>query len=73
MTDEKKLAEAKEISQKSLRALCTMFIGYKDWDTVHDDLEVFLRKPARKKALLLPRGHLKSTFVTIAFSIQQIL
>lgn len=71
--DEEKINAARELSKTSLRFLCEQFLGYKDWDVVHDDLEVFLRKPARKKALLLPRGHLKSTFVTIAFSIQHIL
>lgn len=65
--------EIKGLCQRSLHFLCTQFLGYKDWDKVHDDLEVFLKKPASKKALLLPRGHLKSTIVTIAFTIQQIL
>ena len=53
--------------------MCTEMLGYKDWDTVHDDMELTLLKPARKKALLLPRGHLKTSLCTIAYSIQQIL
>lgn len=48
-------------------------LGYKDWDKIHDELEVFLAKPASKKALLLPRGHLKSSIVTIGKSVQYIL
>lgn len=71
--EEEKLNLARDICQNSLRGLCEGFLGYKDWDIIHDDVEVFLRKPARKKALIMPRGHLKSTFVTIAYSIQQIL
>lgn len=65
--------EIKDLCKRNLNFLCTQFLGYQDWDIVHDDLEIFLRKPASKKALTLPRGHLKSTIVTIAFSIQQIL
>lgn len=65
--------QLKNICKDSLRFLCTQFLGYKDWDLVHDDLEKFLRRPSKKKAILLPRGHLKSTFVTIAKSIQWIL
>lgn len=57
----------------SLHFLCTQMLGYKDWDTIHDELEVFLAKPSSKKALLLPRGHLKSSIVTIGKSIQAIL
>ena len=57
----------------SLFFLCRDFLGYKDWDLVHDDVERFLRKPARKKALMLPRGHLKTSFVTIGYTVQQII
>lgn len=71
--DETKLAVIKEQCQKSLWFLCRQFLGYKDWDLVHDDVEAFLRKPARKKALMLPRGHLKTSFVTIGYTVQQIV
>lgn len=62
----------------SLHFLSTQFLGYKDWDNggtdgVHDQVERFLMRPSRKKALLLPRGHLKSTLVTVAYTVQQIL
>lgn len=67
------IQEIKDLAAKSLFFLSTQFLGYKDWDTVHDDVEKFLRKPARKKALMLPRGHLKTSLVTIGFTIQQIL
>ena len=70
---DEKLCEIADLCKRDLKFLCEQFLGYKDWDKVHDDLEKFLKRPARKKALLLPRGHLKSTFVTIAFTIQQIL
>ena len=67
------IEEIKESCKKSLWFLCTQFLGYKDWDVVHDDVERLLRRPARKKALLLPRNHQKTSFVTIAFTIQSIL
>jgi predicted phage terminase large subunit-like protein len=48
-------------------------LEYKHWDTVHIDVAAFLKKPARKKALLMPRGHLKTSIVTVGFTIQAIL
>lgn len=71
--NQEQIAEVKELAGKSLFFLCTQFLGYKDWDVVHDDMERFLRKPARKKALLLPRNHLKSTLGTIGFVILNIV
>lgn len=65
--------EIKGLAKDSLFFLCGQFLGYKDWDLVHDDVERFLRKPARKKALMLPRGHLKTSIVTIGYVTQCIL
>jgi len=47
----------------------------KDWQKgLHDDLESFLKgKKLRKKLLLIPRNHLKSSIVTVGYAIQQIL
>lgn len=59
--------------KSSLYFLCTQMLGYSDWDIVHDELEVFLNKPSRRKALLIPRGHLKSSIVTIGKTIQIML
>jgi predicted phage terminase large subunit-like protein len=67
------IAEIQDLCTGSLHFLCTEMLHYTDWDTVHDELEVFLAKPANKKALLLPRGHLKTSNVTIAKSIQTLL
>jgi len=71
--DSPKAEEIRQALRKSLFFLCTQFLNYPDWDVVHDDIERFLIRPARKKALIIPRNHLKSTFCTIAFSIQQII
>lgn len=67
------LEEAKALCQKSLFFLATQFLKYPDWDSCHDEMEKLLRKPSRRKANVFPRNHLKSTFGTIATSIQQIL
>lgn len=72
LTDPNK-KEIKELCEKSLKALCQGFLGYTLWDSVHDDVEIMLRKPSQRKAILLPRDHSKSTFVTIAWSIQQVI
>lgn len=72
-TSPEQIQKIKELCQKSLYFNCIQFLGYPDWDVVHDDVEKFLLRPARKKALLLPRNHLKSTITTIAFTIMQIL
>ena len=71
--NDEKLAVIADLCKRDLKFLCTNYLGYKDWDLVHDDVESLLRKPSKKKALLLPRGHLKSTLVTVAYSIQQII
>jgi len=72
-TSQADIERIKDLLKKSLFFNCTHFLGYNDWDTVHDDVEIFLLRPARKKALLLPRNHLKSTITTIAFTIMQII
>jgi predicted phage terminase large subunit-like protein len=69
----KEVEQLRYLCANSLHFLCTTFLGYKDWDLVHDEVEKFLMKPARKKALMLPRGHLKTSFVTIGYAIQQVL
>lgn len=53
--------------------MCTEFLGYRDWDLIHDDLEVFLRRPAKHKLGLLPRNNLKTSIGTIAYSIRRML
>lgn len=75
MTQEPKISveEIRRACQKSLYFLCYEMLGFKDWDLVHDELETFLARPSNKKALLLPRDHLKTSIVTIGKSIQFIL
>jgi len=65
--------QVKESCKNSLWFLCTQILGYKDWDICHDEIEKFLAKPANKKLVLIPRGHLKTAIVTKALSIKWIL
>lgn len=45
-----------------------------DWDdNVHSDLERFLKRKSPNKLILMPRGHFKSSVVTIGFTIQTLL
>lgn len=62
----------KDACKKSLWYLCTQELGFNDWDTVHDDMEKFIKRPSRRKLMLVPRGHLKSS-LTKAFALQLLL
>jgi len=48
-------------------------LGYKDWGAIHDEMAEHLRRPAKRKLILVPRNHLKSSVVTKAWTIQQVL
>lgn len=65
--------QVRDACKNSLHFLCTQMLGFEDWDKVHDDIEKFLNRKSRKKMILIPRGHLKTSVVTKAFSIQQVL
>ena len=67
------IEEVRQACKESLHFLCTRFLGFNDWDVVHDDMEKFVNRKSRKKLLLVPRGHLKTSVITKGFSIQQIL
>ncbi len=44
------------------------------WDDVlHDDMQFFLDHSGKYKLILVPRGHFKSSIVTVGWCIQQIL
>src|SRR6185295_7640825 len=67
------IEEVRDACKNSLHFLCTQMLGFQDWDKVHDDIEKFVNRKSRKKMILIPRGHLKTSVVTKAFSIQQVL
>lgn len=59
--------------QKDLRFLARDVLGMKDWGPIHDELARFMETSGRRKHIELARGHLKSSIVTKAWSIQQVL
>lgn len=73
MSQSVSVEEVREACKKSLHFLSTQMLGFGDWDKVHDDLEKELAKPSRKKLILIPRGHLKTSIVTKAYAIQLLL
>lgn len=74
--DEKtrKIEESKYLCRTDLKYLCRDILRMRDWDVCHDDLSNFLKNSKkRKKIILIPREHLKSSIITIGTAIQHIL
>lgn len=68
------LKRLQDACRQDLKFLCTKFLGMDAWASpLHDDLATFLDGPDHKKLILIPRGHLKSSIVTVGWTIQQIL
>lgn len=69
--------ELKTLRQRcrtDLKFLAKNICGMDAWeDSLHNDLAAFLERPTDKKLILVPRGHLKSSIVTVVWAIQQIL
>ena len=72
--DSADITALKRKCKEDLKFLCKQVLGMKDWDdSLHGDLVRELNLPSRQKLLLIPRGHLKSSIVTVGWTIQQIL
>jgi phage terminase large subunit-like protein len=72
----KLLKAKKEIQEKAkndLIFLAEKILGYPKFGKIHKEVESFLKTINDKAVILLPRRHLKTTFITICFSIQQII
>jgi hypothetical protein len=69
------VALERELCKTNLHYLCTEILGYKDWDICHTELDEWYKRNGDQafKVMLLPRYHLKTSFVTIARSIQFLL
>ena len=74
------LSEARQVAilqatcKGNLRALAQHVLGMTKWEEpLHGDLATFLKAPGKQKLVLMPRGHLKTSLVTVAWSIQQAL
>lgn len=61
--------------KRSLVDLSREVLGYEDVGVVHHQLEEILKRNNGKKfkLVLIPRGHLKTSFITIGYSIQRLL
>lgn len=69
-----KIAELRAACRTNLKFLCKEILGMSKWDDVlHDDLQAYLQRSGKYKLVLIPRGHLKSSIVTVGWSIQQLL
>lgn len=60
--------------KEDLKFLVTVVLNMPRWDdNLHGELVKVLEAPGDRKLILLPRGHQKSTIVSVAWVIQQIL
>lgn len=63
-----------DLCRWNLKFLCKEVLGFSDWDTIHDEIDVFLEEQENKsKLIMIPRKHLKSSMITVGKSIQWIL
>ena len=61
-----------ESCREDIYYLAKLKLGFKDISSCHDEVIKFLDSPSRRKLYLDPRGHLKSSLVSIAKPIQYI-
>lgn len=73
MNNSVSIEQVRDACKNNLWFLCTQILGFQDWDGIHDEVERFLARPANKKLLLLPRGHLKTAIINKGFVIKSIL
>lgn len=60
--------------ETDLKFLCVEILGMKDWqEGLHDEIAQFLCTTDKEKLILVPRGHLKSSIVTVGYATQRIL
>lgn len=68
------VAAIRDMCRSSLKYLSKEFLGMSKWDdTLHDSLADYLESSGKYKLILIPRGHLKSSLVTVAWTVQQLL
>lgn len=72
------MLDKKEVLRKrvktDLKFLVTQVLGLSRWnDELHGGLVTHLEAPGDRKLILLPRGHQKSTIISVCWVIQQLL
>lgn len=74
LTTDQKRIRLQEYFKTNLRGLCFHGLGMKKWDNnLHGWVQNALESPGKEKLFLLPRGHLKTSIITVGWSIQQVL
>lgn len=69
-----KLKVIQERCKTDLKFLCTKVLEMDRWSSpLHDDLTKFVDGPDDSKLVLMPRGHQKTTIITVGWVIQQLL
>ena len=63
----------KQLATNSLFYFSKNILGFNEFDeNVHLEWELFLKGAKRLKLVLIPRGHFKSSFFTVAYPTQQL-
>ena len=66
--------DTRVLLEERLDFLCKYYLNFGEWDVCHDELNAFLLSSEKKRRLILmPRGHLKTSIVTIGLAIQHLL
>lgn len=65
----------RQLCQRDLKFICQSALGMSDWDGCHDDLLAWRNdhRDSRFRMYLMPRGWLKTSILTVAQTIQDIL
>ena len=72
--DPQKIALLQQAFREDLGILCRNGLGMDKWeDSLHGDLVQFLETSGRYKLILMPRGHLKTSIITVGYTIQTLL
>lgn len=73
-SEQEKIRIIKYRYQNNLRDLCVAGLGMTEWDRdLHGWVQKALEAPGKEKLFLLPRGHLKTSIITVGWAIQQVL
>ena len=74
VSQKEKISRLQEACKTDLRFLCREVLGMTDWeDSLHGSLARELEQPESRKLFLMPRGHLKSSIITVGWGLQQVL
>ncbi len=64
---------ARKKAKEDLIFLAEEILGYPKFGKIHREIELFLKNLENNAVILLPRRHFKTTFITISWTIQQLI